>query len=351
MIAAVASMSFVVICTGGNRKNMNATIVNQLSKPATLNQEFAEDVKLGLSAKSKYLKPKYFYDHIGSELFEEICRQPEYYLTQTEASILETYSSTIAEMQGNGSQTIIELGSSSKTRILLQAFLGTKQKSMYYFPIDISVLQDTVKILKKEFPSLQVIGLQADYLRGVEKAKDFILNKDISGENIILFLGSSIGNFEIKEANSFLKALVNRMNKGDSLLVGFDLHKSEKILNAAYNDSAGINAKFNLNILARINKELGGEFDLTLFKHRAFYNREKRRIEMHLVSTYKQQIYIREIGKTFDFEEGESIHTENSYKYTLNQIDALAKRCKLKVKKHFLDRNRWFDLAMFTRVT
>ncbi len=350
-------MSFVVICTGRSKRDLIAKIVNQLSKPATFNQEFAEDVKLGLSAKSKYLKPKYFYDHIGSELFEEICRQPEYYLTRTEASILETYPSTIAEMQDNGSQTIIiELGSgnSLKTRILLKAFLGTKQKSIYYyFPIDISqsVLQDTVRRLKKEFPGLQVIGLQADYLYGVEKAKEFILNKDISGEKVILFLGSSIGNFEIKEADSFLKALVNRMNKGDSLLVGFDLYKSEKILNAAYNDSAGITAKFNLNILARINKELGGEFDLTLFKHRAFYNREKRRIEMHLVSTCKQQIYISEIDKTFDFEDGESIHTENSYKYALNQIDALAKRCNLKVKKHFLDRSRWFDLAMFKRVT
>lgn len=335
---------------------MIAKIVNQLSKPAIFNQEFAEGVKLGLSAKSKYLRPKYFYDHIGSELFEEICRQPEYYLTRIEASILETYSSTITQMQGNGSQTIIiELGngSSLKTRILLKAFLGTKHKSVYYFPIDISysVLQDTVKMLKKEFPDLQEMGLQADYLHGVEKAKEYLFNTDISGEKVILFLGSSIGNFEIKEADSLLKSLVNTINKGDLLLVGFDLHKSEKILNRAYNDSAGSTARFNLNILARINKELGGEFDLTLFKHHAFYNREKRRIEMHLVSTCKQQIYIREIGKTFDFEEGESIHTENSYKYTLNQIDALAKRCNLKVKKHFLDRNRWFDLAMFKRVT
>ncbi len=335
---------------------MSATIVNQLSKSAAFNQEFAEDVKLGLSAKSKYLRPKYFYDHTGSELFEEVSSQPEYYLTRTEASILETYSSPIAEMQGNGSRTIIELGSGSslKTRILLKSFLGTEKKpAYYYFPIDISysILQDTVKTLKEEFPSLQVIGLQADYLCGIEKANKFILDKDTSGEKVILFLGSSIGNFETKEADSFLKALVSRMNKGDSLLVGFDLRKPGKILNAAYNDSAGINAKFNLNILARINKELGGEFDLALFKHRAFYNRGKRRMEMHLVSTCRQQIYISEISKTFDFEEGESIHTENSYKYTLYQIDALAKRCNLKVREHFLDRNRWFDLAMFERGT
>ena len=328
---------------------MTAKVVNnQLSKPA-FNQEFAEDVKLGLSAKSKYLKPKYFYDHRGSELFEEICRQPEYYLTRTEASILRTYSPTIAYLQCYDSIAIIELGSgsSSKTRILIQTFLGTKQKSIYYYPIDIShsILQNTVKILSNEFHNIQIVGLAADFLEGIDKANQLISYKNISAKKIIVFLGSSVGNFEHKEAVSFLKPLVDRMNEYDLLLVGFDLHKGEKILNAAYNDSAGITAKFNMNILTRINRELGGEFDLTLFKHCAFYNKDKRRIEMHLVSTYKQHVHIREIDKTVDFERGESIHTENSYKYTLKQIGALAKRCNLKVRKHFTDPNCWFDLA------
>jgi dimethylhistidine N-methyltransferase len=333
------------------------TIVNELAKPEFI-REFARDVKLGLSTKSKYLKPKYFYDNIGSELFEEICRQPEYYLTKTEAAILEMCSSDIAMIcssnnNDDDTNAIIELGSGSslKTRILLQSFLETNQKcAHYYFPIDIShsILQDTVKMLSSKFPKLKVIGLSTDYLDGIDKANQFINNENIiSAQRIVVFLGSSIGNFEPKEAKSFLKVLADKLNKGDLLLVGFDLHKSQKILNAAYNDAAGITAKFNLNILHRINKELGGEFDLNLFKHHAFYNRHKRRIEMHLISTCKQQVYIREIDETFDFEEGESIHTENSYKYTLKQIDNLATGCNLKIKKHFTDRNRWFDLVLF----
>ena len=333
-----------------------ANIVNELAKPEFI-REFAQDVKLGLSAKSKYLQPKYFYDNVGSDLFEGICQQPEYYLTQTEAAILEMCSSDVAMMCGssnnnNGTNAIIELGSGSslKTRILLQSFLEINQKcAHYYFPIDIShsILQDTVKMLSSNFPKLQVIGLSTDYLDGIDSANQFINNENISAQKIVVFLGSSIGNFEPTEAKSFLKVVADRLNKGDLLLVGFDLHKNQKILNAAYNDAAGITAKFNLNILHRINKELGGEFDLHLFKHHAFYNRHKRRIEMHLISTCKQHVYIREIDKTFDFEEGESIHTESSYKYTLKQIDNLAKGCNLKVKKHFTDKNRWFDLAMF----
>ena len=242
---------------------------NQLSK-SPCNQEFAEDVKLSLGAKSKYLKPKYFYDHTGSELFEEICRQPEYYLTRTEASILETYSSTIARIQRNSSNAIIELGcgSSLKTRILLQAFIGKKQKSLYYFPIDISysMLQNTVNMLSKEFPNLYVLELSSDFLDGIEKANQIISHKNISARKIIVFLGSSIGNFEPKEAESLLRILGSKLNnnKGDSILVGFDLHKNEKILNAAYNDLACTTAKFNLNILYRINKELGGEFNQAL---------------------------------------------------------------------------------------
>jgi dimethylhistidine N-methyltransferase len=311
---------------------------------------------VGLSSKSKYLKPKYFYDYTGSELFEEICRQPEYYLTRTEACILEAYSSDIADMHADSSNTIIiELGSgsSSKTRILLEPFLRrSKQKSNhYYFPIDISysMLQDTVKMLSSEFPKLQVIGLSTDYLDGIDKANQFIYNENISGQRIIIivFLGSSIGNFEPEETKLFLKVLADRLNEGDLLLDGFDLHKNEEILNAAYNDAAGIPAKFNLNIPHRINKELGGEFDLCLFKLCAFYNRHERRIEMHLISICKQQVYIRGIDKTFDFEEGKSIHTQNSYRCTLKQIDSLVKRCNLKVKKHFTDGNRWFDLVIF----
>ncbi len=204
---------------------------NQLSKPA-FNQEFAEDVMVGLSAKSKYLKPKYFYDHTGSELFEEICRQPEYYLTRTEASILGTYSSTIARMQPNDLIAIIELGSGSslKTRILLQAFLGTKQKSICYYPIDIShsILRNTVKMLSDEFLNIQIVGLPEDFLEGIDKANQLISYKNSSAKKIIVFLGSSIGNFEPKEAELFLKVLADKLNEDDSLLIGLTFTRVRK---------------------------------------------------------------------------------------------------------------------------
>jgi L-histidine Nalpha-methyltransferase len=162
-----------------------------------------------------------------------------------------------------------------------------ESSSLCHVDISYSILQNTVKILSNELLNLQIAGLPVDFLDGIDKANQLILHKNICAEKIIVFLGSSIGNFVPKEAESFLKVLADKLNEDDSLLIGFDLHKDEKILNAAYNDSAGITAKFNLNILHRINKELGGEFDLNLFKHRVIYNKDNRRIEMHLVSTCK----------------------------------------------------------------
>lgn len=331
---------------------MTATTVKRLAKPV-FTQKFAQDVNAGLSAKPKHLESKYFYDYTGLRLFDEICGQPEYYIAKTEASILEHYSSVIADMHSTGSDVIIlELGSgsSSKTRILLRHLLEFEQNSIYYPPIDIvhSTLQSTVDRLSMEFPRLDIRSISAEYLDGIKKAYQFISDENISSaRKIVVILGSSIGNFEPEGAVSFLNTLADRLNGRDSLLIGFDLQKDEHILNAAYNDSAGITAKFNLNMLARINKELGGEFDLNLFKHHAFYNKEKGRIEMHLLSTCKQQAYVSEIDKFLDFEKGESIHTKNSYKYTLEQIEFLARKSNLKVKKHFSDERRWFDLAMF----
>ncbi len=335
---------------------MTATIVNELAE-SMFTKEFAQDVSITLGAKPKYLKPKYFYDSVGSELFEQICLQPEYYPTRTEASILEIYSSNIAGIFANESCSIIELGSgsSSKTRMLLQAFLKAnhnKSSYRYYFPIDIShsMLKHSVKILSAEFPTLNVIGLPTDYVDGINKVNQFMLSKNItSARKIIVFLGSSIGNFEPNEAETFLKVLADRMNARDLLLIGFDLHKDEKVLSAAYNDSAGITSRFNLNILQRINKELGGEFDTDFFKHYAYYNKQEKRVEMHLISTCKQQVYVRKIDKMFDFGVGESIHTENSYKYTLQEIDDLTTKCGLDIKRHFSDRNYWFDLGLFEK--
>lgn len=320
-------------------------------------EEFATDVARCLASKNKYLSPKYLYDKIGSQLFEQICLQPEYYLTRTEASILNKHALLISKLAGSNIK-IIELGSgsSSKTAILL-SYLSSQKKRIYYFPIDISssILIETERKLKSQFPNASIIGIRSDYDTGIDRAAAECMaiekkknNNNIPYTKLVLFLGSSIGNFELIEARSLLRSVREKLHTNDFLLIGFDLQKDESVLNAAYNDKAGMTAKFNLNLLARINRELGGNFELGKFEHCAFYSRERHRIEMHLVSKTDQQLYIDALGKTFALRKGESIHTENSYKYSLSQIAALAEDCGFTVEKNFTDKKRWFDLALFS---
>jgi L-histidine N-alpha-methyltransferase len=320
-------------------------------------EEFAGDVARCLASKNKYLSPKYLYDKAGSHLFEKICLQPEYYLTRTEASILNKYAPVISKLGGNNIK-IIELGSgsSSKTAILLR-YLSSQKKRLYYFPIDISrsMLIESESRLKSQFPNACIIGIRSDYDGGIDRAAAECMasendnnNDNIPYTKLVLFLGSSIGNFELIEAKSFLRSIREKLHKNDFLLVGFDLQKDDSVLNAAYNDKAGITAKFNLNLLSRINRELGGNFELGKFEHCAFYRHEQNRIEMHLVSKTDQQMYMGALGKTFAIGKGESIHTENSYKYSLDQIAALAEDCGFTVEKNFTDKKRWFDLVLFS---
>jgi L-histidine N-alpha-methyltransferase len=319
-------------------------------------EDFAADVERGLAAQSKYVSPKYLYDEVGSQLFEQICLQPEYYLTRTEASILNKHAPVISKLLGSNIE-IIELGSgsSSKTAILL-SYLSLQKKRIYYFPIDISssILMESTRRLKSQFPNVSIIGIRSDYNLGIDKAAAAAgcmsaeRNQEIPDMKLVLFLGSSIGNFELIEARSLLGSVRKKLHTNDLLLVGFDLQKDESVLNAAYNDKAGITAKFNLNLLARINKELDGNLELGKFEHHAFYSREQQRMEMHLVSKTDQQLYIGALGKTFAIRKGESIHTENSYKYTLNQIAALADDCSFTLEKNFMDKNRWFNVALLS---
>jgi L-histidine N-alpha-methyltransferase len=320
-------------------------------------EDFAADVERGLAAQSKYVSPKYLYDEVGSQLFEQICLQPEYYLTRTEASILNKHAPVISKLLGSNIE-IIELGSgsSSKTAILL-SYLSLQKKRIYYFPIDISssILMESTRRLKSQFPNISIIGIRSDYDLGIDKAAAAAAgcmsaerNQEIPDMKLLLFLGSSIGNFELIEARSLLGSVRKKLHTNDLLLVGFDLQKDESVLNAAYNDKAGITAKFNLNLLARINKELDGNLELGKFEHHAFYSREQQRMEMHLVSKTDQQLYIGALGKTFAIRKGESIHTENSYKYTLNQIAALAEDCSFTLEKNFMDKNRWFNIALLS---
>jgi L-histidine Nalpha-methyltransferase len=279
---------------------------------------FAADVVAGLSAKPKSLPPKYFYDLAGSALFERITELPEYYPTRREIGILQDNAPAIASMFPPGC-ALIEFGSGSsrKARILLSAAATVEA----YVPVDISgdFLQQDLAQLKRDLPHLLVHPLVEDFTR------PFTIPPNLAAlPRVGFFPGSTIGNFEPDEASRFLRHIGTVLGNGSLLIVGIDLVKDEDTLNRAYNDAEGVTAKFNLNLLVRINRELGADFDLSAFEHKAFFNRAFSRIEMHLVSTKRQQVHIN--GTTIDFAAGETIHTENSYKYTVESFRALARR-------------------------
>ncbi len=280
--------------------------------PAT----FAEEAIAGLSAKPKWLLAKYFYDRAGSELFEQITALPEYYPTRAELSILEAHGSEIARLLPAGTALVeFGAGSSRKVRLLLSAAtLGA------YVPVDISgeFLQAEVAGLARDFPALEIIPVAADFMQPFELPAE-LLARPRAG----FFPGSTIGNFEPKDAKAFIRNAGQVLGRGAVLIVGVDLIKDQAVLHAAYNDKAGVTAAFNLNLLRRMNRELGADFDLESFAHSAFFNREQNRIEMHLVSMRPQTVRV--AGKKFRFGAGESIHTESSYKYSIDSFRALAR--------------------------
>ncbi len=313
---------------------------------------FAKDVMIGLSEDNKHIDSKYFYDYFGSNLFEQICVQPEYYPTRVEFDIIRENTDMIQQCLGiNEPINIIELGSGSskKTRKILEHYLSF-QKKLNYLPIDISknILVETTERLSTELSNLNVHFINEEYHEGIKNAKRYLkLLSNDHYKNLILFLGSSIGNFEFFDASIFLKKIRNEMNKDDFILIGFDLQKDKEILENAYNDKSQITSKFNLNLLFRINRELDGEFNLDDFSHFAFYNQDYKRIEMHLVSNKNQNIKINHINKTFQFKENEKIHTENSYKYNKKMIQQLANLSGLQIIKEFTDKDNLFSLVLF----
>jgi dimethylhistidine N-methyltransferase len=313
-------------------------------------REFARDVREGLRSKPKYLLAKYFYDKEGSRLFEEITRLPEYYLTRTEASILKEHAAAIRDTL-DGDISLVELGSgsSSKTQILLENIME-EQRRLHYLPIDISptILDETARKLDARYPRLTTIPIASEYGEGLRQATRLAIREpQVADRKLVLFLGSSIGNFEPREARSFLETLRDGVGEDDALLIGFDLQKDPRTLEPAYNDAAGVTARFNLNVLARINRELGGEFDLESFTHQAIYNEEVSRIEMHLISQKGQRVAVRRLEEAYDFSKGESIHTESSYKYTLPLIGDIARNARFKVGRVFTDSKNWYALALF----
>lgn len=330
--------------------NNKSSIINN-----ELNNEFAKDVEKGLNDKQKHISPKFFYDKKGSRLFEEICTQPEYYLNRIESQILNNSVDEILKIIGGQEISVIELGNgnSLKTRILLGPFL-TKLKIVTYFPIDVSLkmLKKSIKDLFREYANLQIYGICSDYVSGLVKINAFMkLKREIPNKKFIIFLGSSIGNFDPKDAIDFLHSIARYVLKEDLLLIGIDLEKDKSILDRAYNDKNGITAKFNFNVLARINRELEGEFNISNFEHRSFYNIHKHRIEMHLESKLDQQVRIGAIGKMFYFKKGETIHTENSYKYSLRRLDKLVKKAGLQVIRNFTDPEEQYTLLLLKKVS
>jgi L-histidine Nalpha-methyltransferase len=293
-----------------------------------------EDVIAGLSLPQKALPPKYFYDAAGSRLFERICRLPEYYVTRAELSLMRAHLGAIARFAGKGCE-LVEYGSgeSLKTRLLLRAL-----RPAAYVPIDISApaLAQAARRLAREFPWLKVLPVCGDFSRPIELPRP-------RARRVVYFPGSTIGNLDPEEAHAFLamtRDLAGRM------LVGVDLRKDPNLLHAAYNDSRKVTAAFNLNLLARINRELGADFDLRRFSHYAFYNAAAGRIEMHLVSLARQSVRVG--GHRFRFDRGESIHTENSYKYSVEGFRALAARAGYAGKKAWTDRKGLFALHGLT---
>jgi len=293
---------------------------------------FLDDVLTGLAQPQKTLPPKYFYDARGCELFERICELPEYYPTRTELAIMREHAGAMAKFLGPDCE-LIELGSGSsrKTRILIEQL-----QPPLYVPIDIAgeALKAAAAGLAQLFPWLNIIGVCADYTKPL--ALPEFVGVPIR-KKAVYFPGSTIGNFTPQEATEFLRLVRRMVGPGGALLVGVDLKKDKKVLDSAYDDAAGVTAAFNLNLLARINRELDGDFQLRRFCHKAFYDEDKGRIEMHLESLAAQIVHVR--GERLRFSQGETIHTEISCKYSVEEFRAVAHRAG------FMPDQTWVDAA------
>ena len=307
----------------------------------------AEDVRRGLSSQPKRFLPKYFYDQLGSQLFEAICLLPEYYLTRAENEILEHFADEIVSSL-DGNTTLLEMGSgsASKTRLIIEALLR-KQPNLLFVPVDISAsaLDSSSRILLQSYPQIRIEAYAADYFAGLAE-----LGKKPRARTLALFLGSNVSNFDPDEALKFLRALRQVLRDGDALLLGADLKKDKHVLEAAYNDALGVTAAFNLNVLARINRELGGNFDLRAFQHLAFYNEALGRVEIYIESTRDQTVSISQLGIEVQFRAGEQIHTENSYKYDLNDIARLASETGFTHARSWLDQKKQFSSNLLLAV-
>jgi len=312
---------------------------NQLSPE---NQIFLEDVLEGLSQSQKSLPCKYFYDEKGSQLFEDICELDEYYVTRTEIALLEDIKKELSEMIGSHA-TIIEPGAGAGIKI--QTLLNALDSPDLYVPMDISedFLFYSAGVIQDKFPHIDVLPIQGDFTQPTKW-----LDKNSHKNKVVFFPGSTIGNFDSESATDFLINLRNLVGENGSIIVGVDLIKDKQILENAYNDSSGKTEAFNKNLLIRINQQLNANFDLSQFRHEAIFNHEKERIEMHLISQRVQSVKIN--SKRINFSKYETIHTENSHKYSVESFLALARNAQLKCTKTWTDKQKLFSIHYLIHV-
>lgn len=318
--------------------------MSPIPKTKTTLSTFAEDVRRGLSSNPKYLLSKYFYDAAGDRLFQKIMELPEYYLTRSEDEILRSQAGKLASFLDKETFDLVELGAGDglKTRILLEHFLQ-QNLQFRYLPVDISpnILNHLVETLNQILPGLAVMPLEGEYFAALRKMP---VSKH---RKLVLFLGSTIGNMTLEDAQSFLQQLRRELAPGDLVLVGFDLKKDPATILAAYNDSAGVTRAFNHNHLLRINRELGGHFDPKTFLHWPLYNPLTGHTKSYLLSTIAQKVYIEALDLQVDFNAWEAIDMELSKKFDFVEIEALAKAAQLQPLTYFQDQKQYFTDALF----
>jgi L-histidine N-alpha-methyltransferase len=302
--------------------------------------QFADEVLTGLSQPMKRLPTRYIYDTAGMILFQKIMVLPEYYLTRCETEVIEENREALRALFEGQEINLVELGSGdgTKTKILLNEFLNHDLK-FRYVPIDISkpTIEELVRDLNREYPGLEAEGLVAEYFQGLRWLSD--LNRR---RNVVLFLGSNIGNFTPDRKDRFVRNLWKALNHDDYVLIGFDLKKDIAVMQEAYNDSRGVTARFNLNLLKRINRELGGDFDLEQFRFFSTFDPCEGAVQSYLVSLREQTVFIEALKCDFRFKAWEPVHTESSYKFTIEEIEALAEENLFETVRYFYDSRKYF---------
>jgi len=319
------------------------TLSSTLTLPEAAYTPVGAEVYRGLTATPKTLSPWLFYDEAGSRLFEAITQLPEYYLTRTERGIFARYADEIMEYAGDRRLTMTELGAgtAAKTGLLLSAAVR-RQGTVDYVPIDVSesALAAAQAHLEAEVPGVLVASRVADYTKGIAEIP-------AGGQRrMVLYIGSSIGNFEPADAIEVLREVRRRLAPGDWLLLGADRVKDTQTLLRAYDDAEGVTAEFNANILTRINRELGANFNTRLFQHRARWNDARSRIEMHLESMVAQFVTVPSLDLELRFAQGETIHTENSYKFTSGKIASIVERAGFQMERCWTDEREWFGVCL-----